>query len=393
MRYFILVLISAFIINISTPVVAGPLERGIKAYEAKDMDKAVKILQPLAEKGNIEAQHYMGNITRLLAGSVPEAERAPYYQTATHWYNKAQMGGHGEAAWNLGLMYEMGMGVPKNQDAANELYLKAAQKGYEEAYFYAGEIYENQQGGRQSGHYRRDLALNYYKKAAALGHEEAAKRMAGITNAEQAIFDELKAKADGGDADAMMKLGWRYTVNNPPVDADYDLAEKYFLKAYSAGRDDALVPIAKLHAGDSPGFENKDPEVAVYIAAYLIESGDARSVNVIAKEFAYSAFHRSRDDELRARLYAIGLFEMAEQEGLKYDEIAQKRAREKADIIFAEMDSEYIAAEKEQARLEAVRANAEFQRRLDAIGQPRCTDTYVRTYRDGRDYKVMRCRN
>lgn len=52
----ILPLISVLVL-LSTPVLAGPLESGVAAYNHADYATAIKILEPLANQGNVDAQY------------------------------------------------------------------------------------------------------------------------------------------------------------------------------------------------------------------------------------------------------------------------------------------------------------------------------------------------
>ena len=75
---------------------ADKLEEGVKAYAAGDYDAAVKILRPLADQGDVGAQ------------------------------------------FNLGIAYEMGHGVPKNNKEAVMWFRKAAEQGYARAQYKLG---------------------------------------------------------------------------------------------------------------------------------------------------------------------------------------------------------------------------------------------------------------
>src|SRR5580658_5852117 len=67
----------------AAPVLAGPLEDGEAALKAKDYAAALKLLAPLANKGEPTAELDLGNMYRLGQG-VPEDTDA-----ANAWTNKA----------------------------------------------------------------------------------------------------------------------------------------------------------------------------------------------------------------------------------------------------------------------------------------------------------------
>jgi TPR repeat protein len=93
------------------PVHAG-LQEGIKAYSENDQRAALKELRPLADKGNAEAQYYLGLIH--VSGKGVPAD----FGAALGWFRRAAEQGHAGAQHNLGLQYENGQGVPRDFKAA-----------------------------------------------------------------------------------------------------------------------------------------------------------------------------------------------------------------------------------------------------------------------------------
>ena len=85
----IIVAALALLVAVSAPVAAGPFEDGYAAHEKGDYATALRLLRPLAEGGNSDAQH------------------------------------------NLGVMYEKGRGVPQDYAEAVKWYRKAAKRGEE----------------------------------------------------------------------------------------------------------------------------------------------------------------------------------------------------------------------------------------------------------------------
>ena len=51
------------------------------------------------------------------------------YARARHWYERAVELDHGPAFFNLGQLYEYGLGVNKDEDRAVDLYREAARRG------------------------------------------------------------------------------------------------------------------------------------------------------------------------------------------------------------------------------------------------------------------------
>jgi TPR repeat protein len=104
-------------------VVAGPLEDGKAAYKSGDYATAVRLLRPLADLGNADAQNNLGAIYYSGHG-VPQD-----YAQAAEWYRRAaNQGGRTEQA-ALGWVYEEGQGVPQDYAQAAIWYRKAANRG------------------------------------------------------------------------------------------------------------------------------------------------------------------------------------------------------------------------------------------------------------------------
>jgi len=90
------------------------------AYDRANYATALKVWLPLAEGGDAAAQTYVGEIFEKGLG-VPSD-----YQAAATWYRRAADHGYSRAAIDLGQLYEQGLGVPKDQLQALGWYRKAA---------------------------------------------------------------------------------------------------------------------------------------------------------------------------------------------------------------------------------------------------------------------------
>ena len=111
----------------AAPAAAGDFQAGVAAAQAGDYGRALAEWKPLAEAGKRDAQ------------------------------------------FNLGLLYENGLGVPKDAAAAARWYLRAAEQDDREAQAYLAEMYANGLGIP-----RDDAeALRWYKRAGELGHPAA----------------------------------------------------------------------------------------------------------------------------------------------------------------------------------------------------------------------------
>jgi TPR repeat protein len=125
------------------PVLAVPLEDGEAAYSRKDYATALRLFRPLAQDGNAKAQRNLGLMYEIGRG-VPKD-----YQQAIVWYRKAADQGDAFAQFNLGLMYHNGDGVPRDYQQAMVWYRKAADQGDTDAQVNLGVMYGKGQGGHK----------------------------------------------------------------------------------------------------------------------------------------------------------------------------------------------------------------------------------------------------
>ena len=93
------------------------------------------------------------------------------YDKAAELLKKACDGGNMRGCFNLGVMYDNGNGVEKNEQKAVELYKKACDGGDMNGCGSLGAMYEKGDGVRQD----KRLAKEYVGKACDLGDEEACK--------------------------------------------------------------------------------------------------------------------------------------------------------------------------------------------------------------------------
>jgi TPR repeat protein len=107
----------------------GPnYEAGSAAYDAADYDKARRIWQPLAEKGDVRAQRGMGKLYEKGRG----VERD--FAMAVKWYRPAAEKGDAESQYRLSVAYGWGLGgIEKDEAKAIEWLRKAAENGQKRA--------------------------------------------------------------------------------------------------------------------------------------------------------------------------------------------------------------------------------------------------------------------
>ena len=106
------------------------------AFAAPDFDETMAA----AKQGNAVAQYNLGVMYDNGMG-VPENDAE-----AVKWYRKAADQGDADAQYNLGLMYRNGQGVPKNDAEAVKWYRKAADQGNAKAQNNLAFMYANGMG-------------------------------------------------------------------------------------------------------------------------------------------------------------------------------------------------------------------------------------------------------
>jgi hypothetical protein len=90
------------------------------AYDRSSYETARNIWLSLAEKGDKEAQNYLGEIYEKGLGIEPN------YAAAAEWYRRAAEQGQASAQINIGKLFETGLGVPKDMNQALQWYRRAS---------------------------------------------------------------------------------------------------------------------------------------------------------------------------------------------------------------------------------------------------------------------------
>lgn len=192
-------LLLAAIVALTGVAMAQEYEDGRAAYLDGDYARALKIIRPLADGGDAEAQKLLGvmydyghgvkaDAAAALQWYIKSAEQgdpAVQYQVGTkyfrgegvaqdqveaaRWWGLAANGGQVDAQFNLGLMYFRGVGVGRDDARAAELFRKAAEQGHGHAQYSLGVMYAFERGMKRDYH----QALDWFNKAAAQGVPQA----------------------------------------------------------------------------------------------------------------------------------------------------------------------------------------------------------------------------
>ena len=136
---------------------------GVAALNSGDYATAFRELLPYAKQGNAGAQYTLGVMYENGDG-VPRDD-----VEAVKWYRKAAEQEFAEAQHNLGVAYRDGLGVPKNDAEAVKWYRKAAEQGLVQAQFSLGSMYANGRGVPKND----AETVKWISKAAEQGHVTA----------------------------------------------------------------------------------------------------------------------------------------------------------------------------------------------------------------------------
>jgi TPR repeat protein len=158
-----------------SPVLHAGFDEAAAYFSAGKYDLALKEIQPLAEKGDARCQYSMGV---LYENGFGVEKNQPL---AAAWYLKAAEQGNSDAQFNLGAMNEHGTGIPVNYVEAARWYRPAAEVGDVDALSNLGVLYDKGQGVPQD----QVLAMALYNVSVAYSQSnntQAARNRQGLAN-------------------------------------------------------------------------------------------------------------------------------------------------------------------------------------------------------------------
>lgn len=180
-----------------------------------------------AESGNVEAQYILGGMYEIGLGVARNDGQC------AHWWQEAANQGHAGSQKALGSMYFSGRGVPQDYAKSMQWYLMAAEQGHPHAQKYV------------ALGYRRGMGLPVDPDKAAYWKAEAAKQSGPETSvafleayeqeetelhSDKDVFDEFLRQAEKGTTRAYFYVGAAYTAGTG-TPQDYAEAEKWYRKA------------------------------------------------------------------------------------------------------------------------------------------------------------------
>lgn len=160
---------------------ADDYEEAAAATRRGEYAKSVKLLKPLAEKGDARAQADLGAI--YLAGKGVAADP----KEALKWTRLAAEGGNASAQFNLGTMYLEGGVVLRDYKEAMKWNLLAARQGLAAAQLNIASMYYDGEGVAQD--YKE--AVNWLRLAAEQGDAEAQLNLGNMYVAGQGVDRDL----------------------------------------------------------------------------------------------------------------------------------------------------------------------------------------------------------
>jgi len=179
MKRFLLILVLA--VMCSSVAKADNFNDALEAYKKGDYASALKLWQPLAEKGNAAAQYNLGQMYRRGQGVKQD------YEKAASWYQKAAEKGNAAAQFNLGVKYRKGEGVIQDFKESVKWYRKAAEQGDADAQNSLGVKYAEGRGVIQDyirAHMWMNIAASNGEKDGSSNRDIVAKKMTAAQIAE-----------------------------------------------------------------------------------------------------------------------------------------------------------------------------------------------------------------
>jgi TPR repeat protein len=186
-------------------------------------------------------KEYSQKVTKLSSGEMLNRMWANYLQKkyidAVYWAKKAAEQGNIDGQFNLGRMYEKGLGVKQDYTEAVNWYRKAADQGDVDGQFILGALYEQGLGVKQD----YTEAVNWYRKAADQGDVYGQVMLGGIYDHGLGVKQDYteavnwyRKAADQGNIDGQFNLGRMYEQGLGVKRSD-GKARQWFTKACKGG--------------------------------------------------------------------------------------------------------------------------------------------------------------
>jgi len=155
----------------ASPAAKADFVQGVRAYETGDYKAAYDAWLPLANRGDVAAMRNIGHLYRWGQGVEKDIAQA------IHWYRMAAEKGFSRAQANLAAIYLQGdEGTPVDYDEAHKWFAAAAVQNLAVAQYNLGLMYELGLGVEKN----EARALGWYNLAAKAGQPEAIERLSQL---------------------------------------------------------------------------------------------------------------------------------------------------------------------------------------------------------------------
>ena len=229
----ILFLILSILIIKSYPAYSSDLQKGKAALYSGDYATALKVLKPLAQQGNIEAQ-FLLSVTLENIHDKDLTKNPKIREKIEYWISLSAQNGWAEASEFLGHAQDGTLWpdvFPRNTKAAIKWFSKAVDQGSTSSITDLARIYENPESGPL-----QDIpkALKYFRRAAEMGDWVAQWELGNKYELGKNVEHNpvkslmwLKRSAEQGYQQAQQDLG-RIFMDGKIVNRNYDAAIKWF---------------------------------------------------------------------------------------------------------------------------------------------------------------------
>ncbi len=313
----LLVAVMALVVGITLPAtsVHADYNSGLAAYKRGDYETAKRELLPLAQRGNANAQNYMGLMYEHGRGV------AKNLRTARGWYQRAAAEQNNAWAQNqLGLIYSRGIGVTQDYFEAVKWTRKSAEQGFSWGQNNLGIFYKDGKGLAQND----NEAVKWFRKAADQGNASAQNWLGvmysqgrGVTKDKVEALSWYRKAAANGNSWAEHNLGLMYQHGDGVVQDDVE-AVRWFRKSVSQGNRAGQNGLGVMYK-TGRGVSKDDKEAAKWYKkaadqgdkiaqsnlGSLYESGEGVPKNTSQ---AISWYRKSANQGHPRAIYRLGLF-------------------------------------------------------------------------------------
>lgn len=144
LKYALSTALLAISLSITAPAMADDWDTAMSHYDNQNYNQAFSIFKRLAEQGNASAQYNLGVMYEKGLGVKQDDAQAVW------WYQKSAEQGYADAQFNLGNMYYNGQGIRQSHANAMTWWKKAYTQGHAKATYNIGILYDNGDGVHQN---------------------------------------------------------------------------------------------------------------------------------------------------------------------------------------------------------------------------------------------------